>query len=87
MFYDDKAKLDKSTYKKPKREKHFECTKCGNECSHVTTSKKVLGIEVIPEDEAYCKRCTTFAKKKVLKFLERKLEQRKKDNGKEKRKS
>lgn len=75
MFYQDKARLDKSTYKSAKKEKHFICTRCDNECSHVTTSKTVCGVDIIPEDEAFCKRCTTYWEKKFINRMITKIEE------------
>ena len=75
MFFKDKARLDKSTYKKPKKEKHFRCTRCDNECSHVTTSRELYRIEIIPEDEAFCKRCLTYWENKFIDRMITKIEE------------
>lgn len=73
-MFTDKAQLRKTKYKKPKKDKHFRCTRCDNKCSHLTTKETLGGINIIPEGEAFCKRCTTYWRKKWMQMITQKLQ-------------
>lgn len=79
MFFegtnDGQDRKGRKTLTHSPKEKHFKCTRCGNPSDHLTTKKTLCGQNIIPEDEAFCKRCTTYWEKKYINIITTKIKE------------